>query len=227
MCLSLLAAPAVVHPDLQVLSPNHIMVSQSAANSLSDEIDWSILSVDDPAFMTVANPTDVVLFRNPTRPFRAMTGSTFHWSPMSSLSCLPHWPRERRIRLAPLEMDEWEYLHDPSQNWTPSIRVNELGYRGEANDRWGYVSHWLGRLTPMEVTDDHKRFSVVDSDNGWVIMEGRMGLRAPAGSGTDDVFGANHSQATVQNLISSKRSVLRPPMWSGMGGSFSRLSGVR
>ena len=28
------AAPAVVHPDLQVLSPNHIMVSQSAANSL-------------------------------------------------------------------------------------------------------------------------------------------------------------------------------------------------
>ena len=34
-----------------------------------------------------------------------------------------------------------EYLHDPPE-LTPSIRVNELGYRGEANDRGASVTGW-------------------------------------------------------------------------------------
>ena len=105
--------------------------------------------------------------------------------------------------------------------------ATELGYRGEANDRWGYVSHWLGRLTPMEVTDDHNRFSVVDSDNGRVIMEGRMALRAPADQATDDVFGANYSQATVYelNLFEAVGPATAHVVWHGVGRS--RLSGVR
>ena len=40
--------------------------------------------------------------------------------------------------------DDYLYEHHPELNWTPSLKVNQVGYLPEAAGRWAYASHWLG-----------------------------------------------------------------------------------
>ena len=139
------------------------------------------------------------------------------------------------------------WMHAPTVRWTPSIKVNQLGYLPEGISRRAYVNFWLHNNTPMSLEDGESDFTVYKVEDGdgaiavdieaalaeasdQVVLRGVVAQRTNADSnpyedgyqGLDDRYGSSYSYSTVyelnlNELLESGRYYI---VWDGVGRSW-------
>jgi endoglucanase len=220
-----LGAPPVVDPDIQVISAYHISVRLPDGAQVSDESDgWAILSADDPNYQSIQSP-DLVFLRG--YPIRLIPEGWPYPSVMEYRAILklpsPLTPGVTYQIGATEAGYDFEYTHVPELKWTPSLKVNQIGYLPEAVGRWAYISYWLGRLGAMALPEDQRQFSVVNSESNAVVHRGVMSLRMPHDQMTEDAYMGNYSQANIYeiNLFQVVMAGTYHIVWEGVGRSWS------
>lgn len=121
-----------------------------------------------------------------------------------------------------LREETWTLPFDPELDWSPSIKLNPIGYRADAPERWAYVSHWLGTLALMELGAEERAFRVVDAESGATVLEGELSLRLGWDERTENAYGDNYSTADVWE---ADLGALDEPgvyflVWEGVGRSW-------
>ncbi len=211
-----------VHEAIHPLSPRHLLVELDAEHSPSgDPSDWTLTSATHTAYQEGLSPAALSVAS------RAAELIPEGWPYPSVL--------EHRVVLElsePLKAGEdytletgsslWELPFDPEQDWSPSLKVNQVGYRADAPERWAYLSHWLVGLDPLELSGDELAFRVIDAASGETALTGELALRLAWDVGSEDAYGNNYSQANVwqADLSSLDQPGTYYILWDGVGRSW-------
>ena len=223
--LVFMGSPPTVDPGVRVVSPRHVMLVVSAGDMPSDNPDnYAVLSQDDPNFAQVSYPTRVFL-RGMAERLIEDQGSPY--PTIQTYEVILELPSRLALganyQFGILDRGEdFLYTHHPDLNWTPSLKVNQVGYLPEAVGRWAYVSHWLGSMPAMELGADERGFSVISSETGAEVLTSSMQLRASAEQRTEDAYMNNYSLANVfeLNLFQLVNDGEFYIVWHGVGRSW-------
>ncbi len=118
---------------------------------------------------------------------------------------------------------DWGFIHQPDLNWTPSIKVNQLGYLPESLRRYAYVGHWVPDQEPFRLaSEDERQFHIVNVDTETVEVRGVMSPRLRSELG-EDRYGFDYSGTDVYEL--DLFALLNPGwyyiVWEGVGRSWT------
>ena len=190
---------------------------------LDEPGDWAILSRDDDAYLTVQRPVETFLKAYPVR----LIPEGWPYEHVAEYETVLELPRPLQAgatyQFSSLTADVgFDYTHDPENNFSPALKVNQVGYLPEVIGRYGYIGYWLGRVGPMDLDQESRRFRVVNSENGAVVYSGAVELRMTADQGTEDAYGSNYSQATIYdvNLFELIQVGTFHVVWEGVGRSW-------
>ncbi len=218
-----LAAPPIVNEHVAPVSPEHVLVRSQGAMPMDEPGDWAILSVDDEAYATVRNPVDVFRKSYPVR----LIPEGWPYEHVAEYETVLRLPSPLQAgatyQFASLAADvTFEYTHDPENNFSPSLKVNQVGYLPDVIGRYGYIGYWLGRVGPMDLGQEARAFRIVNSENGAMVYSGRAELRMTADQETEDAYGGNYSQATIYdvNLFEVIQVGTFHIVWEGVGRSW-------
>jgi len=223
--LVFMASPPVVDPGVTVVSPRHVVLAVSPGEMPSDNPEnYAILSQDDPSFGQVTYPNRVFLKGLPER---LVEDQGRPYPSIQKYEVILELPSPLTLgsnyQFGILDRgDDFLYVHHPDLNWSPSIKVNQVGYLPEALGRWAYVSYWLGSMPAMELTPEERRFSVFNSATGAEVLTASMQLRSPAEQRTEDAYMNNYSLANVfeLNLFQLVNAGEFYIVWHGVGRSW-------
>ena len=220
----ILASPPVVDPGVRLLSPRHVALVVNSGEQPWDGADnFGILSQDDVNYQQVQRPNRVFVRGYPIE----LIPEGWPYPSVQQFEAIIELPQPLAMgatyQFGILDTgDDYLYEHHPELNWTPSLKVNQVGYLPEAAGRWAYASHWLGALPPLELAEEELNFRVVNSENSAVALTGRMALRMPAGQGTEDAYMNNYSLATIYdvNLFELVNPGTYHIVWDNVGRSW-------
>ncbi len=211
-------AHEVVHP----LSAGHLLVVLDEDHVPGGAVeDWTVASEDDPGYAGGVHPDEVATAA------RAAALVPEGWPYPAVLEHLAVLALPSPLQAGATYQVEgaggsWEVPFDPELDWSPSIKVNQVGYLSTAAERHAYVGHWLVDLPPLELDGEEAAFRVVDADGGETVLDGSLTLRLAWDQGTEDQYDSNYSLA---NLYEADLSPLAAPgryylVWEGVGRSW-------
>jgi endoglucanase len=212
-----LPAPPVVDPSVHAVAPDRIRVLFDASAS-PPASGWSVSSSDDARYATaqaasgVAVKTRAAALTTDTWPY----GSVVEHEVVLELPFALQDGASYRVSAGALART---FTFSPSTQWTPALKINQVGYLSTAASRHAALGYWLGDgLTPMTLSAT--RFHVVDARTGATVHTGDATLRL-AFDGPEDAYGTNYSRANVYDL--DLTPVAAPGayyvVWDGVGRS--------
>jgi endoglucanase len=207
---------AVVHPiarDRLIASLDHTVTPTANAS------DWSLSSPDDPSYAAAQAPIGIAVKTRAAAP----TTDTWPYGSIPEHEVVLAWPSALRAgatyQLA-FGATSWMFTFDPETEWTPTIKINQVGYLSTAAGRFAYLGYWLGDgLAPMTL-DNATHFHVVDAVTHAAVLEGDASLRL-AYDASEDAYGTNYSRANVYELDLSPLTAAGTyyVVWDGVGRS--------
>ena len=214
-------APPVVDAVVHPIARNRLAANFDANTVPSATAgDWSLVSQTDPAYATAHSPTGVSI-RSKSAALNPNTWpytSTPEYEAVLELGTALSPGFDYRLSLGGAS---WSFTFDPNRQWSPSIKVNQIGYSPNAEGRHAYVGYWLGDgLSPMTLGGDELAFHVIDAETSTSVLSGALALRV-AFDAAEDVYGTNYSKANVYDA--DLQSLTTPGsyylVWDGVGRS--------
>src|SRR5262249_19201322 len=137
--------------------------------------DWSLSSSDDSSYASARAPIAIAVKTRAA----ALTTDTWPYGSIPEHEVVLTWPSALQpgatYRLA-FQQASWTFTFDPDTQWTPTIKINQVGYLNTATGRHAYLGYWLGDgSAPMTLADTH--FHVVDASTHAIALEGDATLR--------------------------------------------------
>jgi endoglucanase len=185
---------------------------------------WSIQSNDDDAYRVAISPLGLAVKSKATE-LILNEDRTWFTGHIPEHEILLHLPSSMNagatytVSYGPLELS-WRVPFDPSLDWTPSIKVNQLGYKPGVPGRVAVLSYWTHTLAPLSPSANDLSFHVVDVD-GNTALSGTFTLRMARAADTDDAYNNNYTKA---DIFEADLSALNTPgsyflVWDGVGRS--------
>ena len=214
-----------VHEAVQPIAKDLIRVSlREVARPDNVATNWSIQSDDDDAYQMAVAPLGLAI-KSKAAELILNEDRTWFTGHIPEHEILLHLPSPLQagatytVAYSPLELS-WRVPFDPAQDWTPTVKVNQLGYKPGLPGRVAILSYWTHTLVPLSPSADALAFHVVDA-NGNTAMSGAFTLRMAHTEDTDDAYNNNYTKA---DIFEADLSALDTPgsyflVWDGVGRS--------
>jgi endoglucanase len=218
-------SPIRVHEAVQPVAKNILRVLLREVDRPNNIVTtWSIQSDDDDDYLSAVTPMNLAikskaaeLILNEDR-----TWFTGHIPQHEILLQLPSPLKAGAtytVLYEPLGLS-WRVPFDPILDWTPTIKVNQLGYKPGNPGRVAILSYWTHTLAPLLPSTDELAFHVINTD-GNTVLSGDFTLRMARTTKTDDAYDNNYTKA---HIFEADLSALDTPgryflVWDGVGRS--------
>ena len=214
-------APPVIDPAVHPIAKNRVIVqTDQTVNPTSNTGDWSLSSSDDAAFAIAQVPTGVAVKSRAA----ALTTDTWPYGSIPEHEVV----LELGAALQPgaaytvtFGSSSWTFTFDPDTQWSPTIKINQVGYLTTAAGRHAYLGYWLGDgLAAMTLGSGETHFHVVDATTKATVFDGDAMLRL-GNTGAEDAYSNNYSHANIYDLdlTSVATSGYYYIVWDGVGRS--------
>ncbi|MDP6932940.1 MAG: glycoside hydrolase family 9 protein, partial [Myxococcota bacterium] len=224
-CAMVLSGSGPVHAgsggtQVSAISRHHLHVPVADTEACDSEASWTVGSDDDAAYSAAVSPSAVALFSHATDlipegwPYEAVIAS-------HAVLELPSALQTDATYDVACGDSGGAYTHLPAEGLSPSIKVNQVGFRTDHASKALFLSHWVGELSPLEFSTDELGFDIVDAGTGETILSGTFEERLHHSSYTEDAYGNNYTGATVwqadiSSIVDEGEYHL---VWEGVGRS--------
>lgn len=218
------AAPPRLHEAVHPVAPGLLaVVLDDQTTPPSSAAEWTLASSDDPNYqggrspVTMARRTRAAELIPQGWPYPALVEHEILLQFDEPLSAGATYELSSATGL------QWTVPFDPTQDWCPALKVNQVGYLPEAAGRYAYVSYWLSTLAPLQLDEGERSFQILDDTTGEMVLAGEARLWMAHDQATDDAYDASYGLANVYEL---DLGGLTAPgryfvVWQGVGRSFT------